>query len=114
MRVLSCGRDHDASTGILLACCEPPVVACPQLSHAVVTLRSHRPAPVNSILPKEWIEDTFTKTVQSRGAKVMEARKLSSALSAAHAVAGHLRDWVSGTPEGRMVSMGVYSNGKNP
>ena len=89
-------------------------LSCPQLSHAVVTLRSHRPAPVNSILPKEWIEDSFTKTVQSRGAKVMEARKLSSALSAAHAVAGHLRDWVSGTPEGRMVSMGVYSNGKNP
>ena len=83
----------------------------PDLSHAVVTLRSHRPAPAYSILEKEYIEGQFIKEIQTRGAKVMEARKLSSALSAAHAVAGHMRDWTFGTPEGTIVSMAVYSDG---
>jgi|EP01049_Picozoa_sp_SAG25_P012739 malate dehydrogenase len=57
----------------------------PDLSHSVVTLRTHRAAPARSILPSEWIEADFVAQVQHRGAKVMEARKMSSALSAAHA-----------------------------
>jgi malate dehydrogenase len=55
----------------------------------------------------------LTPAVQNRGAAVIAARKLSSALSAAQAIANHVRDWVLGTPEGEFVSMGVHSGG-NP
>ena len=40
-------------------------------------------------------------------------RKLSSAASAAKAIIDHMRDWVSGTPEGEIISMAVCSD-KNP
>lgn len=38
-------------------------------------------------------------TVQQRGAAIIKARKLSSALSAASAACDHIRDWVLGTPK---------------
>ncbi|GAU25248.1 hypothetical protein TSUD_17610 [Trifolium subterraneum] len=53
----------------------------------------------------------FISTVQQRGAAIIKARKLSSALSAASAACDHIRDWVLGTPQGTFVSMGVYSDG---
>ncbi|KAI3975389.1 hypothetical protein MKX01_004476 [Papaver californicum] len=53
----------------------------------------------------------FIKTVQQRGAAIIKARKLSSALSAASSACDHIRDWVLGTPKGTWVSMGVYSDG---
>ncbi|KAF4349314.1 hypothetical protein F8388_004172 [Cannabis sativa] len=53
----------------------------------------------------------FISTVQQRGAAIIKARKLSSALSAASSACDHIRDWVLGTPEGTFVSMGVYSDG---
>ncbi|KAI8566439.1 hypothetical protein RHMOL_Rhmol02G0040500 [Rhododendron molle] len=53
----------------------------------------------------------FITTVQQRGAAIIKARKLSSALSAASSACDHIRDWVLGTPEGTWVSMGVYSDG---
>ena len=37
------------------------------------------------------------QTVQKRGAAVIAARKLSSAMSAAKAICDHLRDWWFGT-----------------
>ena len=61
---------------------------------------------------KVWIEDEFIKTVQQRGAKIIEARKLSSAASAASAACDHIRDWVLGTNDNSWVSMGVYSEGQ--
>ena len=51
------------------------------------------------------------ETVQKRGALVIAARKMSSAMSAAKAAADHMRDWFQGTPEGKFVSMGVVSDG---
>jgi len=39
------------------------------------------------------------QTVQQRGAAVIQARKLSSAMSAAKATCDHLRDWWHGTKE---------------
>uniref|UniRef100_A0A7S2UYY3 malate dehydrogenase n=1 Tax=Fibrocapsa japonica TaxID=94617 RepID=A0A7S2UYY3_9STRA len=49
--------------------------------------------------------------VRVRGATVIQARGLSSALSAARAVGAHLRDWlVTGTAPGEFVTMGVYSD----
>jgi malate dehydrogenase len=51
--------------------------------------------------------------VQKRGAAIIEARGLSSAASAASAAIDHIRDWVSGSPQGDWVSMGIPSEG-NP
>lgn len=58
-----------------------------------------------------WLDSEFIKSVQQRGAAVIKLRKLSSAASAAKAIVDHVRDWVSGTPEGEYVSMGVLSDG---
>lgn len=41
------------------------------------------------------------QTVQQRGAAVIKARKLSSAMSAAKAICDHVRDIWFGTPEVR-------------
>jgi malate dehydrogenase len=49
--------------------------------------------------------------VQQRGAAIIKARKLSSALSAASSVCDHVRDWMLGTAPGTFVSMGVISDG---
>ena len=48
-------------------------------------------------------------TVQKRGAAVIAARKLSSAMSAAKAASDHMKDWFQGTD--KWVSMGVASDG---
>lgn len=60
---------------------------------------------------REWLENEFMTTVQQRGAAIIKSRKLSSAASAAHAIVCHMRDWLLGTPEGQIVSMGVLSDG---
>ncbi len=59
----------------------------------------------------DWVHDVFIPTVAGRGAAIISARGASSAGSAANAAISHLRDWVSGTPEGDWVSMGVPSDG---
>jgi malate/lactate dehydrogenase len=58
------------------------------------------------------LNEEFIKTVQQRGAAIIKARKLSSALSAASSACDHIRDWVLGTPEvcrclGSMLSFGL-------
>ena len=45
----------------------------------------------------------FIKIVQQRGAAIIKARKLSSALSAASSACDHIHDWVLGTPEVRVI-----------
>lgn len=42
---------------------------------------------------------------------MIQARKMSSAMSAAKAAVDHMRDWWSGTSDGTWVSMGVISDG---
>jgi malate dehydrogenase len=69
-----------------------------------------KPAP-EVIKDEAWAKDAFVKTVQQRGAAIMNARGLSSALSAAHAIVEHMRDWLQGTPEGEFVSMGIPADG---
>jgi len=66
---------------------------------------------VNELLDKEYIEGSFVTTIQKRGAQILEARGLSSALSAAYAIVNHIRDWWSGTAPGEWVSMAVVSDG---
>lgn len=39
------------------------------------------------------------QTIQTRGATVIKARKLSSAMSAAKAICDHVKDWWFGTPQ---------------
>jgi malate dehydrogenase len=53
----------------------------------------------------------FVETVQKRGAAVIAARTMSSAMSAAKAAGDHMRDWWIGTKPGQFVSMGVISDG---
>lgn len=59
-----------------------------------------------------YLDGPFVATVQQRGAAIIKARKLSSALSAASAVCDHVHDWMNGTPPGVWVSMGVISQGE--
>lgn len=59
----------------------------------------------------DWLNDEFITTIQKRGAAIIEARKASSAMSAANAASDHVRDWVHGTKEGEWVSMAVASDG---
>lgn len=59
----------------------------------------------------EFLKQEFLETVQKRGAAVIAARKMSSAMSAAKAASDHMRDWFAGTRDGEYVSMGVISDG---
>ena len=60
-------------------------------------------------LPFDQHDPAFIEVIQKRGAAVIAARKLSSAMSAAKAAADHMRDWFQGTATA--VSMGVISDG---
>ena len=60
---------------------------------------------------QSWLESDFIPTVQKRGAAIIDARGGSSVASAANAAIDHVRDWVSGTPAGDWVSMGIPSDG---
>lgn len=60
----------------------------------------------------QWLNGEFISTVQKRGAAIIAARKLSSAMSAASASVDHVHDWLFGTRHGKWVSMGVISNGE--
>lgn len=83
----------------------------PDVHHAVVTTE-HGEEPVQKLVGDDtWLRGEFISTVQQRGAAIIKARKLSSALSAASSACDHIRDWVLGTPKGTWVSMGVYSDG---
>ena len=69
-------------------------------------------APIRgAVNDDEWLNGPFISTVQKRGAAIIEARKLSSAMSAAKAAVDHVHDWWNGTREGEWVSMGVLSDG---
>ncbi|KAH0465660.1 hypothetical protein IEQ34_005763 [Dendrobium chrysotoxum] len=83
----------------------------PDVSHATVKAQHGENHVRELVADDEWLRGEFITTVQQRGAAIIKARKLSSALSAASSACDHIRDWVLGTPEGTWVSMGVYSDG---
>lgn len=86
----------------------------PDVSHATVTLNSGEVKnATQAINDDHWIKNEFIPCVQKRGAAIIAARKLSSAMSAAKAICDHLRDWWFGTEEGEWTSMGVISNGNS-
>lgn len=66
---------------------------------------------VTDVVEKEYLQNEFIEIVQKRGAAVINARKMSSAMSAAKAAADHVHDWFFGTAPSTFVSMGVISDG---
>ncbi|RUS87023.1 hypothetical protein EGW08_005261 [Elysia chlorotica] len=82
----------------------------PDVAHASVTIQGKTIPVAEAIKDDSYIKNDFIKTVQQRGAAVIKARKLSSAMSAAKAACDHMRDWFFGTGN-NWVSMGVISDG---
>jgi malate dehydrogenase len=63
------------------------------------------------ITDNAWFSDTFIPTVQKRGAAILEARKLSSAASAANAVVDTMRALGAPTAANTCFSLAVCSDG---
>ncbi|XP_012548546.2 cytosolic malate dehydrogenase isoform X1 [Bombyx mori] len=82
----------------------------PDASNAVAIVGGAQKSVSEIINDDAYLKGAFVTTVQKRGAAVIAARKMSSALSAAKAASDHMRDWFLGT-EDRWVSMGVVSDG---
>jgi len=79
----------------------------PDTTHATIQGK-----PVDQLISKSWLQKDFVSMIQTRGAAIINARKASSALSAARAITNHMHDWVCGTAiKGEVVSMAVYSDG---
>jgi malate dehydrogenase len=83
----------------------------PDASHATVSVGGKEVKAYDAVKDDAWLKGDFISVVQKRGAAVIAARKLSSAMSAAKAVCDHVHDWWHGTQSGRWVSMGVPSDG---
>ena len=85
----------------------------PDVSNCQVRNDNGNLVPAADIIgDSDYLQNAFISTVQSRGAAIIAARKFSSALSAANAICDHLRSWlVTGTKDGEIVSMGIYSKG---
>ena len=62
------------------------------------------PLVINDI---QWLEQTFIETVSKRGADIIAARGVSSALSAANAIIDHVRSLSTPGPEIHSISVGV-------
>ncbi|XP_014209769.1 malate dehydrogenase, cytoplasmic [Copidosoma floridanum] len=83
----------------------------PDAAHATVEVNGVT-QPVSKIVNDDkWLSEDFVETIQKRGAAVIAARTMSSAMSAAKAAADHMRDWWFGTKPNEVVSMGVVSDG---
>jgi len=67
---------------------------------------------LETINDRAWLEGTFVPEVQQRGAAVIKARGLSSALSAANGALDHVKSLLKTTPSDDWVSMAVISKGQ--
>jgi len=79
----------------------------PDFHHA--TIKGQK--ATDAITDHEWLQGAFISTVQERGKAIIEARGLSSAMSAASAAIDHAHTLFNGTPEGEWTSMAVTSDG---
>ncbi len=69
--------------------------------------------PATSVITdRAWLEETFVPQCQTRGAAVIKARGLSSAMSAANGAIDHVKTWLRGTPVGEWTSSAVISKGE--
>merc|ERR1719450_27835 len=85
----------------------------PDLHHATVNLNGQVVSVQEAIKDDNWIQGEFLKIVQTRGAAIIKARKLSSAMSAAKAICDHMKTWWFGTADDDYVSMGIISDGSS-
>lgn len=70
-----------------------------------------RPA-TEVITDREWLEKTYVPQCQTRGAAVIKARGMSSALSAANGALDHVKSMLTPTPANDWVSAAVVSKGQ--
>jgi len=64
------------------------------------------------ITDRAWLEGTFVPQCQTRGAAVIKARGLSSAMSAANGAIDHVKTWLRGTAAGDWTSSAIISKGE--
>lgn len=84
----------------------------PDVRNAIVTMPNGSTMSVyDAIKNEEYLKNTFVETIQTRGAAVIAARKMSSAMSAAKAAGDHMKDLWQGTRPNEWVSMAVLSDG---
>jgi len=83
----------------------------PDVNHALVKVDGSEQPARDALQDDSWVNNEFISIVQKRGAAVIAARKLSSAMSAAKAICDHMRDWWFGTQDNKWVSMGIISDG---
>ncbi|XP_027038816.1 malate dehydrogenase, cytoplasmic-like [Pocillopora damicornis] len=83
----------------------------PDVNHGTVNMPQGCISIREAVSDDSFLNGEFITTVQKRGAAIIAARKLSSAMSAAKAICDHMRNWWFGTAEGEFVSMGVVSDG---
>ncbi len=70
-----------------------------------------RPA-TEAIPDRAWLENTFVSLIQTRGAAVIKARGLSSAMSAANGALDHVKSLLTPTPANDWFSAAVVSKGE--
>jgi malate dehydrogenase len=80
----------------------------PDFAHAEIDGK----AAESVIGDQAWLEGEFIKTVQQRGASIIEARGLSSAASAASAAIDSIASVLTPTPAGEWHSLAVTSHGE--
>jgi malate dehydrogenase len=83
----------------------------PDVHSATVNINGKETPVYEAIKDDNWLKNDFVSTVQKRGAAVIAARKLSSAMSAAKAICDHMHDWWQGTKDNDWISMGLISDG---
>ncbi|CAH0386086.1 unnamed protein product [Bemisia tabaci] len=83
----------------------------PDVKHATAQINSATLPVYDAYKDTEYLKNDFVKTIQTRGAAVIAARKMSSAMSAAKAAGDHMKDIWQGTKPGEWVSMAVLSDG---
>lgn len=83
----------------------------PDVSSATVNINGKETPVFEAVKDDNWLKNDFVSSVQKRGAAVIAARKLSSAMSAAKAICDHMRDWWQGTEGNDWVSLGLISDG---
>lgn len=69
--------------------------------------------PANQVITdRKWLEETFVPQVQTRGAAVIKARGVSSAMSAANGAIDHVKSLLKPTPQNDWVSAAIVSRGE--
>src|SRR5579884_585637 len=64
------------------------------------------------IKDRAWLENTFVPMIQGRGAAVIKARGMSSAMSAANGALDHVKSLLQATPANDWLSAAVVSKGE--